>query len=778
MANKGAAANLSGRLAAWRAQVPRETWTRLAALALVTLLIVFALFAAWQAWVIAGVEQSRDAVKVAQKRAVAQLDQVLAHERASVTKALAFPAVQQALAAGDYAGAATRAKALLPHAQAVTFYDPSLSALTNVDYGKFGFAKAAQLMALQSGQGQPHVSVARNPRGHVLSLALPVDDAHHGVVAYAWLTWPTGLLVTPFRQMATAGGRLTLRLGQGDDALVLAAHGRGDSVPDAAPGLALRGSHLVVAAAAPRAPVVLPGQWLVSAALALLALIGAGVLLWRRFRPEAPLVLSKEEEELPVSVSKSASPAKVAAPAAVPVAVDPYIFRAYDIRGVVGPQLSVPVAHALGQAIGAVMREKQLSEIVVGRDGRLSGPELAGALSDGLREAGIDVIDIGMATTPMVYFAGFQLNTGSGVAVTGSHNPPDQNGFKIVIGGETLSEAAITDLCLRIQEGKLPTGGKGGYRQVDLLDDYIDRITSDVQVERPIKVVVDAGNGVGGMVGPRLLEGIGCEVVPLFCEVDGQFPNHHPDPSNPANLEDLKRAIVEHGADIGVAYDGDADRLGVVTREGEIIFPDRVLMLFARDVLSRDPGATVIYDVKCTGHLGPQVLAAGGSPLMWRTGHSLIKAKMRETNAALAGEMSGHFFFRERWYGFDDGVYASARLLEILAGDLDGRTPEAIFATLPKGVSTPELKITMQEGENHPFIERFQQEATFDGARLTTIDGVRADWPDGWGLVRASNTTPVLVLRFDAENEAALERIKQVFREQLKTVEPSLEPGF
>jgi phosphomannomutase/phosphoglucomutase len=424
------------------------------------------------------------------------------------------------------------------------------------------------------------------------------------------------------------------------------------------------------------------------------------------------------------------------------------------------------------------MREKGLPEIVVGRDGRLSGPELAGALSDGLREAGIDVIDVGAVPTPVVYFAAYRFNTGCGVAVTGSHNPPEYNGFKIVVGGETLSEGAIQDLYQRIAGNRLERGGQGGLRHVDVVPDYIDRIVSDVQAERRLKVVIDCGNGIPGAVAPQVLDGIGCETIPLYCEVDGTFPNHHPDPSDPHNLEDLIFAVKQTGADLGLAFDGDGDRLGVVTREGEIIFPDRTLMLFARDVLSRRPGATIIYDVKCTGHLKGQILDAGGSPLMWRTGHSLIKAKMRETDAELAGEMSGHFFFKERWYGFDDGIYAAARLMEILAGDLEERTPEAIFATCPKGVSTPELKVEMAEGEHYRFIEAFRQKASFGDATLTTIDGVRADWPDGWGLVRPSNTTPILVLRFDADNETALKRIQQGFRQHLRAVEPGLKLPF
>jgi phosphomannomutase/phosphoglucomutase len=313
---------------------------------------------------------------------------------------------------------------------------------------------------------------------------------------------------------------------------------------------------------------------------------------------------------------------------------------------------------------------------------------------------------------------------------------------------------------------------------MDVVKEYIERITGDVMIEHKLRVVVDCGNGIAGAVAPAVLEGVGCEVLPMYCDVDGHFPNHHPDPSDVSNLQDLILSVKQMNADLGLAFDGDGDRLGVVTATGEVIFPDRLLMLFARDVLTRSPGATIIYDVKCTGKLQSMILQAGGSPIMWKTGHSLIKSKMRETDAELAGEMSGHFFFRERWYGFDDGIYAAARLTEILAADAEGRTPQEIFDTLPKGVSTPELKIPLAEGEHYKFIEKFQQKAIFDGARVTTIDGVRADWSDGWGLVRASNTTPVLVLRFDADSQAALERIQAAFRTQLKELDPNLALPF
>src|SRR5690554_4774310 len=423
------------------------------------------------------------------------------------------------------------------------------------------------------------------------------------------------------------------------------------------------------------------------------------------------------------------------------------------------------------------MREQDLTDIVIGRDGRLSGPDMVAGLVEGLRRAGRNVIDIGMAPTPVVYFDAFHLRTGCCVSVTGSHNPPDYNGFKIVVGGETLSGDAITDLHARIAEDRLyKADSPGGLSERDIGEEYVDRIASDVQTERPLKVVVDAGNGVAGEIAPRVLEAIGAEVVPLYCEIDGTFPNHHPDPSEAHNLADLIQMVAHLDADLGVAFDGDGDRLGVVTRDGNNIYPDRLLMLFAADVLERNPGAQIIFDVKCTGRLPGHVLRHGGSPLMWKTGHSLIKGKMRETGAELAGEMSGHFFFKERWYGFDDAIYAAARLLEILASR--PQTPSEVLDALPDGVSTPEIKVPAPDGDPHAFVERFREAAQFEGGRLSTIDGLRVDWPDGWGLVRASNTTPVLVLRFDADDQAALERIQAVFREQIHAIEPELELPF
>ncbi|MBU3736931.1 MAG: phosphomannomutase/phosphoglucomutase [Methylobacterium sp.] len=451
------------------------------------------------------------------------------------------------------------------------------------------------------------------------------------------------------------------------------------------------------------------------------------------------------------------------------------IFKAYDIRGIVGKSLTPDIVEAIGRAIGSEARARLRTQIVTGYDGRLSGPELGAALVRGLRKAGMDVIDLGMVTTPMVYFAAHHLGTLCGVMVTGSHNPPDYNGLKMVLAGETLSGEAIQDLRRRIEDNDFCSGA-GSYQRRDIAQDYIDRIAADIKLARPMKVAVDCGNGVAGAYAGQLFRALGCEVEALFCDVDGHFPNHHPDPSVPENLADLIRTLHTGNAEIGLAFDGDADRLGVVTKDGNIIYPDRQLMLFAADVLSRQPGATVIFDVKSTRLLDGWIAGHGGKPMLWKTGHSLMKAKMKETGAALAGEMSGHVFFKERWYGFDDGLYAGARLLEILSRSAD---PGAVLNALPDSVSTPEQHIRMQEGEPHALIARLEQEARFDGAtRILDIDGLRVEFPDGFGLMRASNTTPVIVLRFEADNADALRRIQQQFRAILLAVRPGLEMPF
>ena len=458
------------------------------------------------------------------------------------------------------------------------------------------------------------------------------------------------------------------------------------------------------------------------------------------------------------------------------------IFKAYDIRGIVGKTLTPKIVEAIGHALGSEARQRGQHEICIGYDGRLSGSELAEALSQGIRKAGINVVNLGMVVTPMVYFAAFHLNNNCGVMVTGSHNPPDYNGLKMVLAGETLSNESIQSLRHRIEYNRY-SYGDGLERNYDIAPNYIAAIQADIKLARPMQITVDCGNGVAGAFAKQLYSAIGCRVDELFCEVDGHFPNHHPDPSVPENLTDLIAALKTTRAEIGLAFDGDGDRLGVVTKDGNIIYPDRQLLLFAEDVLQRNKGANIIFDVKSTRNLNPWIHKLGGNPIMWKTGHSLVKAKIKETNAALAGEMSGHVFFndkdangKKRWYGFDDGLYAGARLLEILSRFAN---PSEVLNNLPDSVSTPEQHINMQEGEPHALIAQLQKTATFEGAtEIITIDGLRVEYADGFGLMRPSNTTPVIVLRFEADNEAALARIQAQFREVLWDAAPHVALPF
>jgi phosphomannomutase len=446
------------------------------------------------------------------------------------------------------------------------------------------------------------------------------------------------------------------------------------------------------------------------------------------------------------------------------------IFKAYDIRGVVPLTVNDEVAFALGKAFGAAALAANEKTVAVGRDGRLSGPALAGALMRGLAASGVDVMDVGMVTTPMLYFAASTLCT-SGIQVTGSHNPKDYNGFKMVLAGRAIYGDEIQGLRQVMQADSAATAKSAGrVTQVDVSNAYKDRIVSGIHLARPMKVVIDSGNGIAGASAPAIFRALGCEVIELFSEVDGNFPNHHPDPSKPENLRDLINALTTTGAELGLAFDGDGDRLGIVTQDGHNIYPDRQMMLFARDVLSRVPGGTILFDVKCSQRLAPEIEAAGGVPLMYKTGHSLIKAKMKEINSPLGGEMSGHIFFKERWYGFDDGTYAGARLLEIVSRSADA---SALLNALPTSFSTPELNVPCKEGEPHAVVEALIRSVNFPApAVLNTIDGVRVDWPDGFGLVRASNTTPVLVLRFEGHTEAALHRIEADMLALLRSVKP------
>jgi phosphomannomutase/phosphoglucomutase len=451
------------------------------------------------------------------------------------------------------------------------------------------------------------------------------------------------------------------------------------------------------------------------------------------------------------------------------------IFKAYDIRGIVGQTLTPEIVRAIGRALGTLAQERGRDELVIGRDGRLSGPELCRALGEGIRESGANVVDIGMVTTPMTYFAAQELNTQCSVAVTGSHNPPDYNGLKMVVGGDTLSGDDIQALKHRIEAGKF-SSGNGAYRTDDIAPAYYKRIAGDVKLARTLKLAVDCGNGVAGAYAPELFRRLGCEVTELFCDVDGHFPNHHPDPSQPKNLQDLIECLRTTDNELGFAFDGDGDRLGVVTKDGQVIYPDRQLMLFAADLLARNRGATVIFDVKSTRNLKPWIVARGGVPLLWKTGHSLIKRKMKESGALLAGEMSGHTFFKERWYGFDDGLYAGARLLEILARERD---PSATLKALPDSVSTPEINVVADGESPHALIERLAAKAQFPGASdLIRIDGLRVEYADGFGLARASNTTPVIVLRFEGDSENSLRRIQGEFRRAFAATLPTVRLPF
>ncbi|NJB81225.1 phosphomannomutase/phosphoglucomutase [Xanthomonas arboricola] len=752
---------------------------------------VLVLLAAWFGWssytqwrqdaVAQELEQARD-------RAVQDISRAMAQQASQLDAVLKQPQVIAALANGDALAAASSIRERFKGAEDVQVLSGDLAAAYD-NPKDFGYARLSLLeSALVAERAQVHV--VRDAKQVRLGVAAAVRLGAQPAVAYARL--PLLRLTGPLDAIAVPGSAyLALRQGSYNVAQ------QGDAVlADAAETLArpLGNSGLRVAAAVPQRDdgplglgavgcAIVAALLLVIAVLLVLASRGRVALPRRRVagEPTADEPTFSQSLQHDASLASQARALEADAPPAPPalvpaVQVTTAMFRAYDIRGVVGKDLNPGVAALIGQAIGSVMQAQGLREVVVGRDGRLSGPELANGLIDGLRRAGCQVIDIGLAPTPVVYFGAYELRAGSCVAVTGSHNPPDYNGFKIVIGGETLSGAAIAELHQRINEGRLHTAATPGeLEQRDISDAYIQRIADDVQLDRPIKVVVDAGNGVAGDIAPRLLEAIGAEVIPLYCEIDGTFPNHHPDPSEPHNLDDLVKMVQRFDADIGVAFDGDADRLGVVTKQGAMVFPDRLLMLFAADVLQRNPGALVIYDVKCTGKLSDHVLRNGGSPLMWKTGHSLIKAKMRETDAELAGEMSGHFFFKERWYGFDDGIYAAARLLEILAQREE--TPSEVLDALPESVSTPEIKVPV-DGDAHALVARIVEraqageESPFESARLSTIDGLRADFADGWGLVRASNTTPILVLRFEADTEDALQRIRGLFRSQLQALLP------
>lgn len=749
-------------------------------------LLAFAGWSLMQGAALAGQAQAvrGEAAAALRARLSAEMERLDAQRR--------LPRVREAVEANNLDGARAALAGDWVGIEAVEIHPADLSAAWNA-VERFGYGKLGLLLTALDNDAV-HMAIVQDAGRAWLALAAPIPG-EGGIAALAYVRRPMDELRELVRRAAPPGAYAALRQGgrslieEGDVLLADQAERGAVAIPN---------TRLRLVGAAPYAEPGLYGLggWVELVAGLVVVLSGFALVLVPREKAAAfarrlaarRTPVAEPEPTLAELQAQGRLQAESATPAAAPVAAPPRpagptlaversIFRAYDIRGVVGQTLSADVARLIGRAVGALMMERGLRGIAVGRDGRLSSPEMARALIDGLRMSGVDVTDVGMVPTPVAYFAAHHLRLGSAIAVTGSHNPPDYNGFKIVVDGETLSGGAIADLYARIVEGRMPVAERrGDLDTVDIGEAYIERIASDIQIERRLRVVVDAGSGVAGELGPRLLEAIGADVETLYCEVDGSFPFHHPDPSDPHNLEDLVQAVQRAGADLGLAFDGDGDRLGVVTREGRMVYPDRLLMLFAADVLERNPGACIIYDVKCSGHLAGYVLRHGGSPLMWKTGHSLIKAKMKETEAELAGEMSGHFFFKERWYGFDDGLYAAARLLEILATRPE--EPEQVFAELPDAVSTPELKVEMQEGEPHAFIEAFVQNARFEGARVSTIDGLRADWPDGWGLVRASNTTPVLVLRFEADNEEALARVQQAFRTAMLALRSDLSLPF
>ncbi len=667
-----------------------------------------------------------------------------------------------------------------------------------ITYAAIGMARKAA----QTGKIPPmEVLLARTKQYHIAALR-PLKDNSGSIIGHALFALDPGILKRAFAAEQVSDGYLELNQRGGKKPQPIAYKGeRGSRQGRAAVTKKIKGTVLQVQywpqsanAEASEGETDLTLWYLLVVVLVVLA---AGAFMFLRKKKRGPDGLSDTaaneaalssklkalktgggavQEQSPVENDGPLTPAEQVEPVAGPE-IDESIFRAYDIRGVVNRNLGADVVRKIGLAIGSEAYDRGQQTLVVGCDGRLSSPELLEALMAGLRESGRDVIEIGRVPTPVLYFATHYLETGSGVVITGSHNPPDYNGLKIMLGGETLFGEAIQALKQRVIDAQF-SSGSGTHQSMEISTDYIRRISDDVPVAlgNAFKVVIDCGNGIAGEFAPKLIRALGHDVVELFCDVDGNFPNHHPDPSDPENLVDLIRVVKEQDADLGFAFDGDGDRLGVVDSNGVILWPDLQMMLYAKDVLSRNPGAEIVFDVKCTSRLAKVISKLGGKPVMYKTGHSFIKNKLRETGAPLAGEMSGHIFFSERWYGFDDAMYTAARLLEILMNFK--QRPADVFAKLPRGVSTPELKLEVAEGENEALIAQLVGNNPFADAQVSTIDGLRIDWPDGWGLARASNTTPSIVLRFEGDSEEALERIKSSFREALLNLNPELKLPF
>lgn len=642
----------------------------------------------------------------------------------------------------------------------------------------------------------------------VVSLAQPVAAANSKYAAGAiLLTLPAQYFEQQLAQQAGARASIELLQQAGNQPVVFARAGSGDETelrqrqPLSVPAWQLQATPANAWLAQLQQSPLIPALLLV---FSVIAIVSGAMVCAKAFRgaiersllallgshaPELPgfaevrqqlqrklsAVVPKESVPEPAKAGDAPAEQQLEELAELPVQMPDTIFRAYDIRGIASHQLTDDIVYQIGLAIGSEAVDRGQQEIIIARDGRASSESISAALIRGLRESGRDVIDIGLAPTPVLYFATHQLGAQSGVMVTGSHNAAEYNGMKIVLGGKTQSGRAIQALKQRIQERRF-SKGKGTYRVEQIEDQYIDYIVNDVAIAQSLKIVVDAGNGVTGLLAPRLFQELGCEVIPLYCDIDPAFPHHDPDPTIEANLRDLKQLVHDNGADLGIAFDGDGDRVGIVTGSGEFVAADRLLMVLAQDVVARNPGADVLFDVKCSRSLNNVISSYGGRPIMWKSGHSFMKEKMAETGALLGGEFSGHIFFNERWFGFDDGMYAAARLIEILSTtdpNLDNQ-----LAALPATVSTPELKIEVGEQVKFELMEKLAAGARFGDGKITTLDGIRVDFPDGWGLVRASNTTPALTLRFEADNEAALERIRNLFKDQLDAIDPGLTIGF
>jgi phosphomannomutase len=688
----------------------------------------------------------------------ARLAELVAHVNAAAEADASISAVRSEDPA-QTAQESVRLASVLPFAERVEIFrsgraDVDLEAAVPITFAALRVTRAAEANGFAGPEG---LRVDADSSRLFVARALEADGARLGVLLVAL---SAEYLLQPLRSLPAPAGRITLmQTFDGLPPLPLLEWGAAGALSQ--PALALRRPLAVpqwsLVYEPHPVPVTFGGGWFAALAAGLGLTLGLGLVAMRRYASEAAVgAIASDAPPLELKLDSG---------------IEPEIFRDYDIRGIADGNLNPEVVYAIARAFAAEALDRGQPRIVIGRDGRHSSPSLRDAAVRGLTEGGLEVLDAGRIPTPLLYYAAQTLTNATGIMITGSHNPPAYNGLKMLIGGETLAGAAIQALRARIEAGRL-SEGRGAVQRVDVTERYLAEIADDVVLARPLKVVVDCGNGVAGTLAPGLFARLGCDTIPLYCDVDGDFPNHHPDPAEPANLEDMIRVVRSEGADLGIAFDGDGDRIGVVSNSGRIIWPDRLLMLFAQDVVSRNPGAAIIYDVKCSRHLHTVISAAGGRPILWKTGHSHLKAKLKETQALLAGEFSGHICFAERWNGFDDALYAAARLLEIIGGSDD--TVDTVFDRFPDGVSTPEIKLATSDRDKFSIIERLIRDGDFGDGTSTTIDGLRVDYADGWGLVRASNTSPVLTLRFEADDQAALERVQVRFQDQLSAIDNQL----